>query len=55
MSEADLNALEREVEMTRVKFAHDLARLRSPHNLSGVQRKSLGARPRNQRRPLGGS
>jgi hypothetical protein len=34
MSEADLNALEREVEMTRVKFAHDLARLRSPHNLA---------------------
>jgi hypothetical protein len=34
MSEADLNALEREVEMTRAKFAHDLARLRSPHNLA---------------------
>jgi hypothetical protein len=34
MSEADLNALEREVEMTRAKFAHDLAQLRSPHNLA---------------------
>jgi hypothetical protein len=34
MSEANLNALERDVELTRAKFAHDLARLRSPHNLA---------------------
>jgi hypothetical protein len=34
MSQADLNALERDVELTRAKFAHDLARLRSPHNLA---------------------
>jgi hypothetical protein len=33
MSSADLNALEREVELTRAKFADDLARLRSPENL----------------------
>ena len=30
--EADLNALER--ELTRAKFANDLARLRSPHNIA---------------------
>jgi gas vesicle protein len=34
MSAAELNALEREVELTRAKFANDLARLRSPHNLA---------------------
>jgi len=34
MSEADLNALERDVELTRAKFANDLARLRSPHTLA---------------------
>jgi hypothetical protein len=34
MSDADLNTLEREVEITRAKFAHDLARLRSPHSLA---------------------
>src|SRR5262245_2415988 len=34
MSEGDLNTLEREVELTRAKFADDLARLRSPHNLA---------------------
>jgi hypothetical protein len=34
MSSADLNALEREVELTRAKFADDLARLRSPENLA---------------------
>jgi hypothetical protein len=34
MSEADLNALEREVELTRAKFAYDLARLRSSLNLA---------------------
>src|SRR6266550_3956413 len=34
MSAAELNGLEREVELTRAKFANDLARLRSPHNLA---------------------
>ena len=34
MSAAELNALEREVELTRAKFANDLARLRSPHNIA---------------------
>jgi gas vesicle protein len=34
MSAAELNALEREIELTRAKFANDLARLRSPHNLA---------------------
>jgi hypothetical protein len=34
MSQADLNALEREVEQTRARFANDLARLRSPRNLA---------------------
>lgn len=34
MSAADLNALEREVERTRAKFANDLTRLRSPHTLA---------------------
>jgi hypothetical protein len=34
MSEAVLNALERDVEQARGKFATDLARLRSPANLS---------------------
>src|SRR5256885_12041610 len=34
MSEAELNALEREVELTRAKFTNDLARLRSPHVLA---------------------
>jgi gas vesicle protein len=33
MSEAVLNALERDVEQARAKFANDLARLRSPANL----------------------
>jgi hypothetical protein len=37
MSQADLNALERDVELTRARFAHDLARLRSPHNLAGFK------------------
>jgi hypothetical protein len=37
MSEADLNALERGVEMTRAKFAHDLAQLRSPQNLAAFK------------------
>jgi hypothetical protein len=34
MSAVELNALEREVELTRARFASDLARLRSPHNLA---------------------
>src|SRR5262249_30390407 len=34
MSEAVLNALERDVEQARAKFADDLARLRSPANLA---------------------
>jgi hypothetical protein len=34
MSAAELSALEREVELTRAKFANDLARLRSPHNIA---------------------
>jgi hypothetical protein len=34
MSGAELNGLEREVELTRVKFASDLARLRSPHTIA---------------------
>ena len=32
MSAADLNALERDVEAARARFADDLARLRSPAN-----------------------
>jgi hypothetical protein len=34
MSAAELNTLEREVELTRARFANDLARLRSPHNIA---------------------
>jgi hypothetical protein len=34
MSERELNALERDVEQARAKFAIDLARLRSPANLA---------------------
>jgi hypothetical protein len=34
MSSNELNALEREVELTRAKFADDLARLRSPESLT---------------------
>jgi hypothetical protein len=37
MSQADLNALEREVELTRARFADDLARLRSPRNLAAFK------------------
>ena len=37
MSSADLNALEREVELTRAKFAN-LARLRSAENLATLLR-----------------
>jgi hypothetical protein len=39
MSAAELNALEREVELTRAKFANDLARLRSPHNIAECEAK----------------
>jgi hypothetical protein len=45
MSQADLNALEREVELTRAKFANDLARLRSPHNIAEFK-EDLWARAR---------
>jgi hypothetical protein len=34
MSQANLNALERDVEQARFRFANDLARLRSPANLA---------------------
>jgi hypothetical protein len=34
MSAAELSALEREVELTRARFASDLARLRSPHTFA---------------------
>ena len=37
MSEAELNVLERDVEQARVRFAGDLARLRSPATLSNFQ------------------
>jgi gas vesicle protein len=37
MSAAELNALERDVELTRARFASDLARLRSPHNLAELK------------------
>jgi hypothetical protein len=37
MSTADLNALERDVEQARAKFADDLARLRSPTNLARLK------------------
>jgi hypothetical protein len=37
MSQADLNALEREVEQTRARFANDLARLRSRRNLAAFK------------------
>jgi hypothetical protein len=45
MSAAELNALEREVELTRARFASDLARLRSPHNLAEFK-EDLWARAR---------
>jgi hypothetical protein len=34
MSDATLNVLEQDVEQARARFAHDLAQLRSPANLS---------------------
>jgi gas vesicle protein len=37
MSTAELNALERNVEQARAKFADDLARLRSPANLAQLK------------------
>jgi hypothetical protein len=37
MSAAELNALEREVELTRARFANDLARLRSPRNIAELK------------------
>ena len=37
MSAAELNALERDVEQARAKFAGDLARLRSPTNLARLK------------------
>jgi hypothetical protein len=46
MSAAELNALEREVELTRARFASDLARLRSPHSLAEF-RKDLWAHARD--------
>jgi hypothetical protein len=45
MSSAELNVLEREVELTRARFAGDLARLRSPHNLAEFK-EDLWARAR---------
>jgi hypothetical protein len=45
MSTAELNALERDVELTRARFANDLARLRSPHNLAEFK-EDLWARAR---------
>ena len=37
MSQPDLDELERDVEQARARFAYDLARLRSPHNLSAFK------------------
>jgi gas vesicle protein len=37
MSAAELNALERDVEQARARFANDLARLRSPANLARLK------------------
>jgi hypothetical protein len=48
MSAAELNALEREVELTRARFANDLARLRSPHNIAGFK-EALWAQARDTR------
>jgi hypothetical protein len=53
MSQVDLNALEREVELTRAKFAHDLAGC-ARRTIFRNQRGSLGARPRDQGRAAGG-
>ena len=56
MSDADLNALERDVEQARARFADDLARLRSPSTLARFKddawaearetKDELSARPR---------
>jgi hypothetical protein len=48
MSAAELNALEQEVELTRARFANDLARLRSPHNLAEFK-EDLWAQARDTR------
>ena len=48
MSAAELNALDREVELTRARFANDLARLRSPHNIADFK-EDLWARARDTR------
>jgi hypothetical protein len=48
MSAAELNALEREVELTRARFANDLARLRSPHNIARFK-EELWAQARDTR------
>jgi hypothetical protein len=37
MSQAELNILERDVEIARAKFAEDLARLRDPGNLAALK------------------
>jgi hypothetical protein len=49
MSAAELNAIERDVELTRARFANDLARLRSPHNLAEFK-EDLGPGPPHPRR-----
>jgi hypothetical protein len=46
MTQADLNALERNVEQARARFANDLARLRSPTNLARFK-EGLWAEARN--------
>jgi hypothetical protein len=48
MSAAELNAIERDVELTRARFANDLARLRSPHNLAEFK-EDLWAQARHTR------
>jgi gas vesicle protein len=42
MSAAELNALERDVEQARARFADDLARLRSPANLARLKNDLWG-------------
>jgi hypothetical protein len=46
MTQPDLNALERNVEQARARFANDLARLRSPTNLARFK-EDLWAEARN--------
>jgi gas vesicle protein len=45
MSEAELAALERDVELTRARFVSDLARLRAPHTIAEFK-EDLWARAR---------